>query len=107
MEALVQLDGRLDVGQTFVEYGDRLEEISVEYDRLARQMEDVGLDCLNVAVKLEGAFQSYFSAHRIWDDCFDNYNCDVDSIEPRLQRLWLKASNAIDTAQKRLRDLKS
>ena len=107
IEALRQLDGRLAVGQTFAEYGDRLEEISVEYDRVVATIEDdLDLACLDVAVELEDAVQKYFDAHGIWKDCIDSAACTTDSILTQLQGLWQEATDFIEAAEDALRGMR-
>jgi hypothetical protein len=106
LKELEKLDARLDIGQTFAEYGDHLQDISIEYNELTSDIDAIPFDCLKVAVKLEEAFNAYKKANDIWDKCFDDLYCTNDSIESKLQAQWLKATHAIESAQKRLRGLK-
>ena len=104
LEATRQLDARLDIGQTFAEYGDRLEEISVEYDRLTADLSSISADCLTIGSELESAFSAYADAHTAWDACIDDAACDMETVTPKLQEFWATASESIDNAEEALRD---
>jgi hypothetical protein len=45
---------------------------------------------------------SYIKAGNVWNDCFDDINCDVDSIDPELQDHWSEADSSIRQANQGL-----
>lgn len=105
-EALAQIDSRLSVGMDYGEYGDRLGDVQVAYDRLPiRQMDRA---CVaKVGIPLERAFNSYNKAAGVWDRCIDDYYCDFDS-GPEIataRRHWSDAEGNIRRAKVQLRGL--
>jgi hypothetical protein len=57
---------------------------------------------LQRGVPAENAFNEYIKANNAWDRFLQNFGCDVDSIEPELQRRWADASREIRQAEKAL-----
>jgi hypothetical protein len=103
---LHELDSRLDVGLNYDEYTDKVGDISVAYDGAAADIG--GAECLaGVGVPAERALNQYVKASNVWGDCFEDINCDDDSIESTLQSHWTKASIAIDSADSGLESIKS
>lgn len=101
--ALEELDGRLDVGLTKVDYGTRVGDISVESNRLdVDALTAQGADCLAVAILLNEAFLEYIDANEIWGNCIQSTSCSTSSIEPTLQGHWATASDKIEQARKQL-----
>jgi hypothetical protein len=95
------LDSRLDVGLSYDEYGDKVADLKVAYDNV--DFDAAGTDgsfaCLSsVGVPLENALNQYMAAYRTWDACFDDFDCDTDSITPKLQAKWSKASRNVSNA---------
>jgi hypothetical protein len=99
LEALEELDGRLDVGLTKVQYGERMGDIAVEYNRLDIDELSAEASCLAVAVILEDAYNQYITANNEWSDCISDTDCDTESIQPTLQRHWSAASRKIEEAR--------
>lgn len=101
---LEDLESRLGgVGVNYEEYGRRVGDVSAAYGQVpARSLEG---DCLDVGIAAENAVNSYIKAGNVWNDCFDDINCDLDSIDPELQNHWNDASDSLDRANDRLRDL--
>lgn len=98
LDALQELDGRLDVGLTKVDYSERVGDVSVAYSRL--DAEDLAADpgCLPTATKLEQAFNEYQLANNRWSECLGRTGCETDDIESQLQGHWRSASERIDEA---------
>jgi hypothetical protein len=95
-----ELDGRLDVGLSYDEYGTKVGDVSAAYNQ-----SDFGdnLDCLStVGFPLESALNQYRRAFQIWNECFEDFDCDPDSVTSDLQGHWLKASNQIERADRAL-----
>lgn len=99
--ALEELDGRLDVGLTKVQYGERVGDVSVAYSRLdVAQLAGMGLACVATAALLEDAFNEYVQANNKWSDCFARTGCTTDSIESQLQAHWSTACGKIVEARR-------
>jgi hypothetical protein len=100
LEALGELDSRLDIGLNYSEYGDKVADANVQYDRIDIDQLRENLDCLSgVAVPLEDALNFYSAAYRVWDNCFDRPSCTNEQITPNLQRKWARAAKKVDAAR--------
>ena len=102
LASLQELDSRLSVGLNYDEYTNQVGNVQVVYDQL-----DVGgltalPGCLNVAVAGEKAFNQYIKASNAWGTCFDDLYCSNDDVQPKLQRLWAKATSLVQRAQAKL-----
>ena len=99
LDGAKELGSRLDVGLSYDEYTDEVADLKVAYDGIDFDASADSIGCLgDVGLPLEAAMNTYLSAARIWDDCFDDYDCDTDSIEPDLQAKWSKADRKVDEA---------
>ena len=109
VDALGELDSRLNVGLNYDEYTDQVGDLRVEYDRVDFGGSDPKqLDCLTtVGLPAEEAMNEYAKAAGTWDECFDDINCDNDSIQPELQRRWSSASRKANRAQRGLDKMES
>src|SRR4051812_43161813 len=88
------LNSRLDIGLNYETYSDNVADLKVAYDNIDFDQGDAkaSLACLtSVGVPLESALNQYVSAYRIWNACFEDYDCDSDSITGKLQAKWSKA----------------
>ncbi|HEX5621956.1 MAG TPA: hypothetical protein VFX51_26250 [Solirubrobacteraceae bacterium] len=102
------LDSRLDIGLTYDEYGDKVADLKVAYDNIDFDVsgDDGSFTCLSsVGVPLENALNQYVSAYRTWNTCFDDLDCDTDSISPDLQAKWSKATRNVSRASAGLKKL--
>lgn len=98
VDALLEVDGRLDVGLSYDELSDYVGDVGVAYARI--NIGALSPTCLGgVAVQAENAYNSYTRSLRAWGDCIEDYACDTDGIDPKLQRIWAQASNQIERAQ--------
>lgn len=104
VNALSDLDSRLDVGLTFADYSRRLGDVRVAYNKIDVNSEDLG--CLEAGVPAESALNFYSKAHETWNDCIKSLSCDTDSIDPQLQADWAKASPKVSTAVAKLNRIK-
>ncbi len=101
LDALEQMDARLDVGLNRSQYGDRMGDISVAYNRLdATTLVGKGAGCIATAVLLEEAFNEYIQANTAWGDCIASSSCSMDSVQPKLQRHWSTASGKLASARR-------
>jgi hypothetical protein len=104
LEALEDLDARLDVGLVFQDYTNRVGDVSVEYNRI--RFGALSTNCtIEVGVPLEHALNDYIRANNQWNNCIGDFGCSLDSIEPELQRQWRKATREIRKARQSLRAL--
>ena len=93
-DALKAVDSRLGVGLNYDDYGDEIGNVVVVYDNA--DFSEAGPECLeNVGLKLERALRQYQRAAQVWDECFDDIDCDLDGIEDDLQVYWNRASTAM------------
>jgi hypothetical protein len=106
MNQLHEIDSRLDVGLNYDEYTNKVGDVRVAYDRVSGAIG--GPECLaGVGIPAENALNQYVKASNIWGDCFDNVDCDTDSIQPSLQAHWTQASLAIERADRGLKRIDS
>lgn len=102
IDALKELDSRLDVGLAFQEYGSEVGDIKVEYDDV--EFDELSEECIEeVGVPLEDALNAYIKAYNKWNDCIGDTYCDIDDVD--LQTPWQKASESIDDAEEDLEEL--
>lgn len=95
--ALGDLDAELNVGLNFHDYSESVRDAAVAYERI--DVDDLADDCaLEVGLPLEKALRKYVDAEEVWEECFERLSCDLDSIDPKLQRLWAAAGDLIDQA---------
>jgi hypothetical protein len=113
VEALRDVDSRLDVGLSYSEYSDAVGDAAVERGR-AGQAASAGRACARIASAAESAFALYNGAAQTWNDCvFDDpvsiydFGCTLDDIELDLQFEWLDATDHVEKAVKRLEALGS
>jgi hypothetical protein len=92
------LEGRLNaVGLSYNDYGNKVGDVSVAYNTIP--FKELSPQCLTqVGVHAEKAMNSYVKAGQTWTDCFDDFSCDDDSIDPDLQLDWFEASAQIKQA---------
>ena len=105
LKALKEIDSRLDVGLTQADLNNFIGNARVEYDRLRPNA--IPESCLRkVAVKLENALNNYVNSNNKWNSCITNFGCDVDSIDPYLQKQWAAASKNVKAAAANLQQLR-
>jgi hypothetical protein len=97
LDALEDLDARLNVGLNKSQYSDRVGDVSVAYSRLdASKLSALGTDCISTGATLEDAFNEYISANNEWSECLSDRDCSNDDVRPTLQRHWATATEEID-----------
>src|SRR5690606_22817410 len=75
------------------EHNRRVQRISLAYNRL--DLDDFDFDCLDEALHGEKAFNQYNKADDVWNECIVDFGCDIDGIDPQLQRHWTTASREV------------
>ena len=101
LDALNVIDARLDVGLSQQEYSDLLGAASVAYSRIEASELGRGA-CLSAGAKLEDAFNSYNTVASPWGDCIFDYSCDVDDLDPMMQKNWAAAARSIGQAERHI-----
>ena len=98
LEALKQIDGRLDVGLTSADLGNRLGDVAVAYNDIPfRQLAPECVD--RVGIPLEDAYNEYTKSKTKWDACIQDFSCSVEGPKlAELRRHWTKASQQIARA---------
>lgn len=102
IDALDEINGKLDVGMNFTDYSDAVGDASVAYNKI--DFSNSEIDCTGkVGLATEAALNQYMKAARAWNDCNQDIDCDTDDID--LQRYWSKASVKLDSAKSGLSEL--
>lgn len=104
LDAIESLGNTLAVGLDYEQYLGSVNRVRASYARVAADR--LGLVCLGqVAAPAEAALNVYIDAANEWGNCLTNSSCDPESIEPKLQRDWERASDQLARARAGLRDL--
>jgi hypothetical protein len=102
IDALREMDSRLNIGLNYGDYGDFLGDVQVEYDKVDIEGAAAIPGCIDVAADAEKAFNAYIKASNIWQKCFEDLDCDNDEITPRLQQHWSKATRLLEDVDEAL-----
>ena len=105
LDAESNLNSHLDVGMNYHDYTSAVGDVKAAYDQTPIHQMD--FQCLASGVHAEAALNAYVKAAGIWDKCFSDINCNVDSIKPQLQKQWGKASSELQGAQSALQNLQN
>jgi hypothetical protein len=105
------INSRLSVGLQFADYGERVGDARVQYDRLVKEIKRPAFalgDCLESATKLESALIAYGNAYNTWNDCIGNYYCSIDddATDGKLQDAWARATKELAKSERELRLLR-
>jgi hypothetical protein len=92
------VDARLDVGLSQSEFSNLVGSASIAYSRI--EVDKLEGNCLSAGAKLESGFNAYRRVVTTWNDCIYDTYCDMDSIDPMMQKNWAAASLAIDRAER-------
>lgn len=105
IDAEEELNSRLSVGVPFADYSQLVGSVRVAYDQVG--FIHLKPDCLlQVGSPLEDALNSFAKAGSQWNDCIQDFDCAVDSIDPDLQKQWSAAEVKIELAKSALADLR-
>ena len=91
--AVDELDSRLGVGLNYENYTTEVADVRVAYDQIDFEGLDDPVCTATVGLPLERALNQYVKAAGLWDDCFDDLDCDMDAVQPQMERHWEKASS--------------
>lgn len=93
-DALIEIDARLDIGLTMIDYRNRVGDARVAYSRI----EPDALDgpCLQAGRRLESALNEYMEAQDKWAECIEDTDCSTDTVQPDLQVHWSAATRSLD-----------
>jgi hypothetical protein len=104
LDVLDALRNQLAVGLDYDGYSGLVRDARAVYDEVPADR--LALACLGaVGTPAERALNEYIAGVNLWGDCLASASCEVESVEPRLQRHWDAASDLISTATGGLRDL--
>ena len=106
LNALEQIDGRLDVGLTNADLSTRLGDVAVAYNNIP--FKKIAPECLlGVGVPLENAYNEYNKSVNKWDTCINDFYCSVEGAKlAELRGHWSKASKHITRAARFLASTK-
>jgi hypothetical protein len=99
VDALSNIEGRLDVGLNYGEYKQAYTRAKVAYNR--EPVSQQSYACTHyVGVPAEKALNEYRVALNIWGACFSKPGCSVNSpgVDRRLQFRWKRASQYLRSA---------
>ncbi len=109
IDSLEEITSRLDIGLNYENYSQELGDVKVAYDKAFDDTDVVvalGEDCVsNVAVPAENALNSHLKASILWDRCIEDFDCDPDANEKKMQKHWQRAQRQIAKSQSGLEDL--
>jgi hypothetical protein len=106
LDSIESLNNSLAVGLTYDDYLTAVNHVRSTYAPI--NADQLPLLCLaQVAGPAEKALNTYIEAANSWGDCLATAACDSESIEPRLQREWARASDGLSEAQENLQSLPS
>jgi hypothetical protein len=100
INSLEELDSRLGVGLNFSDYSERVGDARVAYDDI--DVDELTSACIEPGRAGEAALNAYIKAYNLWNNCFADLDCGVNSIEPRLQQHWVTASIKTEAAAEAL-----
>lgn len=104
LDSMESLNNTVAVGLDYDSYLGAVNNVRATYASVPA--ERLQLVCLaKVATPAEQALNTYIEAANAWGDCLATTSCDPESIEPKLQREWEKASDLLSAARKGLRNL--
>lgn len=98
-----ELDSRLSIGLTYEKYGTAVADVRVVYDRVDFDELAANPKCLTeVGLSVERALNQYARAAGIWSECFESWDCDMDTIDAKLQEKWSSAGRSLEKARDNL-----
>lgn len=98
LAGLKELESRIQIGMSYDEYTDQVADVNVAYNQVPFGQLDFG--CVSkTGMPAEEALNSYADAADTWSECFSDFDCSLDSIDPELQKDWNRAGSQLDDAQ--------
>ena len=106
LDSMESLRNLLAVGLSYEDYLRQVGGVRAVYAGVPAKR--LAIACLvRVGTPGERALNVYIDGVNVWGDCLASASCDPESVEPRLQRKWRRASGFLSTAESGLRDLRS
>ncbi|HEX2467263.1 MAG TPA: hypothetical protein VHJ54_03570, partial [Solirubrobacterales bacterium] len=103
LDAMESLNNVVVVGLDYAGYLSSVENVRAVYAGVPADR--LGIVCLaRAAGPAERALNAYIEAANAWGDCLADASCDPGQVEPKLQRRWARASDALSLAQSGLRE---
>ena len=101
LDSMEALRESLAVGLSYEAYLEELRGARNAYDRIPANR--LAVACLLlVAGPGERALNRYIDAANAWGDCLAAAACEIEAVEPELQRRWARASDLLSSARSRL-----
>ncbi|MGZ5408309.1 MAG: hypothetical protein ACXWDG_11070 [Aeromicrobium sp.] len=100
LNALSDLDARLNVGMVEGDYTTAVGDAEVTYSRVNPAL--LSAECMsNVGAPIESALASYMNTSTVWNDCITDLYCDTDSasFDATIQADWSSATIDISDAK--------
>jgi hypothetical protein len=98
LDSMESLNNSLAVGLSYEDYLTAVNHVRSTYAPIDANR--LPLLCLTqVASPAEHALNTYIEAANTWGNCLATASCDTESIEPKLQRKWARASDLLSRAQ--------
>jgi hypothetical protein len=98
LDSIESLGNSLAVGLSYDDYLGAVNHVRAAYAGV--RADRLPIACLaRVAGPAERALNVYIDAANAWGDCLATASCDVESVEPELQRMWARASDLLPSAR--------
>jgi hypothetical protein len=94
LDALNEVNSRLDIGMTVSDLGNEVGSAKVAYD--AVNVSTAVQACGGVAESAETVLNDYIGSLNDWNSCIQDQYCDTDNM-PNVQAAWAKASRELDS----------
>lgn len=105
LQRFQRFHSRLSVGLVFQDYTAAVGDLRVGYDRVRWRLLDS--PCItDVGEPIRKSFNEYVAANERWNDCIGDLYCNLDDIDPQLQKDWNRATRYMNDAQRGLRTLR-
>jgi hypothetical protein len=98
LDSMDSLRESLAAGLSYEDYLAQLRGVTAAYDEI--ETDRLPVACLLLAGGPgERALNRYIGAANEWGECLTAAACEIESIEPKLQRRWALASDLLSSAQ--------
>jgi hypothetical protein len=98
LDSMESLNNSLAVGLGYDDYLTAVNQVRSTYAPI--RADQLSFFCLTqIASPAERALNTYIEAANLWGDCLAAASCDSESIEPKLQGKWARASDLLSQAR--------
>lgn len=104
MRALNAIDSRLSVSVRRDQYRNLVGSAQIKLDEMMQGDGSAG-ECAGVAYVMNKAAIRHIHALKVWDKCFEDYNCSLDRGSPsdkKMQRDWKATARLMASAARKL-----